>query len=502
MDIVISVVSKFWFGIRNNFKTDAKTLWKECDGEYQFHATIFSTDSTTESDETISYLKRVNIMDLEKRKEVYGVCGECNEPGTGLYWCQPCNAKRFKENFKNWTSGNKNIDELIQQSQLNAFFCSKCLEWIPFETFKNVTYLTRGGFSKIYSADWPEGNIGGWNIKNQKWIRTSLKKVALKSLINSSNNISNDFLNEIKYYISNHFHATDTVVCFGITQDPNTKDYMMVLEYCEGGNLRNNLVKGLKLEIKIKYLFYIIDGLSNIHDAGSIHKDFHSGNILCNNNLLKISDLGLCQPVNDNEQKGVYGVIPYMAPEVLRGYQYTKAADIYSFGIMMNELMSEEIPYNDIPHDHFLVVKICKGFRSKISDDTPKLIVDLIIKCWDAKAENRPTAKELRQILLIYYINIDDKSSEIYSQIKECEKIKENKLKNRTNENKSNNLQTHPQAIYISRLLNFENLPEPVNSTDYLTSFKETISSSSENPISECLDCELNELDLNQEDDE
>ncbi|CAB5364558.1 unnamed protein product [Rhizophagus irregularis] len=97
---------------------------------------------------------------------------------------------------------------------------------------------------------------------------------------------------------------------------------------------------------------------------------------------------------------------------------------------------------------------------------------------------------------------MDDENSEISYQIKECEKIKENKSKNRTNENKSKNLQTHPQAIYTSRLLNFENLPEPVNSTDYLTSYQETISSSSENPISECLDCELNELDLNQDDDE
>jgi hypothetical protein len=42
-----------------------------------------------------------------------------------------------------------------------------------------------------------------------------------------------------------------------------------------------------------------------------------------------------------------------------------------------------------------LAVKICKGFRPKISEDTPKLIADLIIKCWDAKAENRPTAKEI-----------------------------------------------------------------------------------------------------------
>ncbi|CAB5185573.1 unnamed protein product [Rhizophagus irregularis] len=114
----------------------------------------------------------------------------------------------------------------------------------------------------------------------------------------------------------------------------------------------------------------------------------------------------------------------------------------------MNELMSERIPYNDIPHDQFLVVKICKGFRPKISEDTPKLIVDLIIKCWDAKAENRPTTKELRQILEKYLDDVDDE--------------------------------------------------EPVNSTNYLSSFQEPISSLSTNLISERLDCELNELDLDE----
>src|SRR6266496_2508692 len=161
------------------------------------------------------------------------------------------------------------------------------------------------------------------------------------------------------------------------------------------------LWNNLSFEEKIVYLFSIIDGFLAIHNAGIVHKDFHSGNVLVYEKVLPfISDLGMCQPVNDKQsvKNGVYGVIPYMAPEVLRGYQYTKAADIYSFGIIMNEIMSEEIPYNDIPHDHILAIKICKGFRPKISKDTPKLIADLIIKCWDAKAENRPTAKELCKI--------------------------------------------------------------------------------------------------------
>ena len=136
------------------------------------------------------------MEDLKKRKEAYGICGECNEPGTGFIWCQHCNAKRLKGNFKNWTSGNKNIDEFIQQSQLNALFRLNYLEWIPFEKFQNVTYITKGGFGKIYSANWPKGKIDYWDIENQSWKRILYRKVALKSLDNSSD-ISADFLNEV-----------------------------------------------------------------------------------------------------------------------------------------------------------------------------------------------------------------------------------------------------------------------------------------------------------------
>jgi hypothetical protein len=129
----------------------------------------------------------------------------------------------------------------------------------------------------------------------------------------------------------------------------------------------------------------------------------------------------------------------------------------------------EEIPFNDIPHDHILAVKICKGLRPEISEDTPKLLADLIMKCWDDKSENRPTAYELYNILNKwkdecgnYYDVYDkmDKNSEIYIQIKECDKIRENKIKNRPDKVKPKNIQTHPQAIYTSRLLNFKNLPE------------------------------------------
>ena len=180
----------------------------------------------------------------------------------------------------------------------------------------------------------------------------------------------------------------DIIQCYGITQDPNTKDYMMVLKYCDNGNLRNYLNKSenyMDYGSKIEKLQRIAEGLLDIHNAGKVHKDFHSGNVLFTS-VPYISDLGMCQPANKEQsvKEGIYGVLPYMAPEVLRGYQYTKASDIYSFGIMMNEFISEETPYSNIPHDHVLTINICKGIRPKISEDTPKLLAGLITRCWDA----------------------------------------------------------------------------------------------------------------------
>ncbi|EXX57482.1 kinase-like domain-containing protein [Rhizophagus irregularis DAOM 181602=DAOM 197198] len=450
--------------------------WKRGSAQYQEYVSIFHINSTAEEEYNKTDDRVIYIEDLEKREEIYGTCWECKEPGTGELWCQSCNAKRFKENFKNWTSGNKDIDEFIQDSQLNAVSSKKCLEWITYEDLQDITYITRGGFGKVYSATWTKGFIIYWDIDNQEYYRSENVKVALKSL-DDSFDTNLDLLNEIKSYL--HMYTWDIIQYFGITQDPNSKEYMMVLEYCECGNLRNYLNENyMDIKLKIQYLFHIARGLQNIHDAKKVHGDLHIGNILLNMNRKHayISDLGMCRQAN-NDKEGGYGVLPYMSPEILRGCQYTKAADIYSFGIVMNELMSEETPYSNIPHDHTLAVGICKGLRPNISEDIPKPLADLIVKCWDAKAENRPTAKELSHKLRKWRNEIRNMNGNFYSQIKGHKYIKRFNNEN-ISKNISKNIETHPQAIYTSRLLSFKNLPEPVNSNDL---------------VSECFDCVIDE---------
>src|SRR6266498_4083786 len=145
----------------------------------------------------------------------------------------------------------------------------------------------------------------------------------------------------------------------------------MILDYAENGSLRNFLDKSynkLSWDYKLKYLESFASGLGLIHKNGLIHRDLHIGNVLVSN-YAKITDLGLCKPADDNTTNNIYGVLPYIAPEVLRWQNYTKAADIYSFGIIMYELISGLLPYHNITHDdEILAIEICKGLRPRFNN--------------------------------------------------------------------------------------------------------------------------------------
>jgi hypothetical protein len=93
----------------------------------------------------------------------YRKCEECNQLNIYVDWCYPCNAKRFQENFPNWTSGNEYIDKFIQESQLNARNSLEILEWIPYNRLTDIKYLAKGGFSTVYKATWLDGGISHWD---------------------------------------------------------------------------------------------------------------------------------------------------------------------------------------------------------------------------------------------------------------------------------------------------------------------------------------------------
>ena len=178
------------------------------------------------------------------------------------------------------------------------------------------------------------------------------------------------------------------------------------MSYANGGSLRNSLKnKSYSWYDILCTLRHIITGLDAIHESKLVHCDLHDGNILCDGGSNYISDLGLSKPIDYlKSNNDVYGVIPYMAPEVLRGKPYIPASDIYSFAMIMWELTSGVPPFDDRAHDFHLSLSICKGERPEIIEGTPQCYIDLMKKCWDLDPLKRPTASEL--IIIIKFMKL------------------------------------------------------------------------------------------------
>ena len=167
------------------------------------------------SDDIIEQIKDFNIYNLneeqkslidklildEKLNKNYkrnGLCNECKQPNNSGFRCQLCNPKRFQRNFKNWSSGNDDVDKFIQ-AQLKPKYLDSILEWIEHDRFENIEYLAKGGFGTVYKAIWKDGSIDGWDSKNNQWKRVGKIDVALKCLHNSQD-ITAEFLREVRFF--------------------------------------------------------------------------------------------------------------------------------------------------------------------------------------------------------------------------------------------------------------------------------------------------------------
>ncbi|GBC10401.1 hypothetical protein RclHR1_00960018 [Rhizophagus clarus] len=378
-----------------------------------------------------------------------------------------------QKNFT-WISGNEKINDFIQEKQLEIKdYNDIVFEWIPYNQFDEINMAGNGGFSKVYSAIWEDGPLY-LNIRDGKYRRDSRKKVALKCL-NNSQNLITELLHEVDAYSTKPIYNSILKV-YGISQDPDTKDFIIVLQYAEGGDFNNwiNINDNYKFfnwKMKIQKLHCIANGLKEIHKNQLVHRDFHIRNILLSSlsieTYIYISDMGLSGRIGDKDETNIYGVMPYQAPEVLRGKPYTQAADIYSFGMIMYFVATGRQPFKNCAHDHHLVLSICKGDRPEINEsEAPKCYINLMKKWWDPNPNNRPDVTQLLGSLLS--ISTD---SLYEAEIEEAENYRILHLPLL----KEGTSTCHPQAIYTSRLLNpfTENLPKYIDD------------------ISECLDCTI-----------
>jgi serine/threonine protein kinase len=191
-------------------------------------------------------------------------------------------------------------------------------------------------------------------------------------------------------------------------------------------------------------LFNISKGLEDVHQKKIAHHDFHAGNILLSgtkpsdihDNSIHISDMGLCRDVSNTDKNNIYGVIPYVAPEVLKGEPYTQAADVYSFGMIMYFVATGKQPFANRAHDEYLVLNICSGNRPEINvTEAPKCYIDLMKQCWGSNPNKRPKVDEIHKLIrsfcsykyMRYFEDIGIEKEQFYEikkQFKEAEEYK------------------------------------------------------------------------------
>src|ERR1044071_6130158 len=108
-------------------------------------------------------------------------------------WCKECVPSCLIEG---WTSGNSEIDNFIKDTIYNAKYRSNKLEWVPFDRFEDIKQIGKGGFAKVYSAKWIDGQTVYYK-HDESWKKSKSEpmNVALKKL-NGSWNISAEYLNE------------------------------------------------------------------------------------------------------------------------------------------------------------------------------------------------------------------------------------------------------------------------------------------------------------------
>lgn len=225
-----------------------------------------------------------------------------------------------------------------------------------------------------------------------------------------------DFLNEAKLLAD--LHHPNVVAFYGIVYDgPDGPgdSVATVTEYMVDGSLRKALQKGERnfdMRKRVLIAREVAFGMEYLHDKKIVHFDLKSDNLLVNlgdprQPTCKIGDLGLSKVKRQTLiSGGMRGTLPWMAPELLNdsGDRVSEKVDVYSFGIVMWELLTGEEPYADLDTTHMIGGIVNNTLRPQVPASCDPEWKSLMERCWSSEPSERPSfaeiAKELRSIAL------------------------------------------------------------------------------------------------------
>ncbi|XP_071691409.1 serine/threonine-protein kinase STY46 [Rutidosis leptorrhynchoides] len=228
------------------------------------------------------------------------------------------------------------------------------------------------------------------------------QEVAIKILKTErvNNDLQKEFAQEV--YILRKVRHKNVVQFIGACTKPPS--LCIVTEFMSGGSVYDYLHKRkgtFKLPTLLKVSIDISKGMNYLHQNNIIHRDLKAANLLMDEHeVVKVADFGVARV---KAQTGVMtaetGTYRWMAPEVIEHKPYDHKADVFSFGVVLWELLTGKIPYDYLTPLQAAVGVVQKGLRPTIPKSTPPKLAELLVKCWQQDPSLRPDFSEIIEIL-------------------------------------------------------------------------------------------------------
>jgi len=233
--------------------------------------------------------------------------------------------------------------------------------------------------------------------------KVTQKKYALKALDVSQSIHRKEIVHEFKT-LKTYKHK-NIVELFDIHWSPKYSAVCFLLEWMDQGSLHEILKTHgpLPNDRILSISKDVLCGLEYLHGFGCIHNDIKPANILLHNGVAKISDFGISRNINDTNKELIQsGTFIYMSPERLEGKDYNMSADIWSFGLLLYELIKGISFYDSDLNMAVIVSIVCSGDLPDLSNEENGIIRDMINKCCVREKSSRITASELIKMLTLH----------------------------------------------------------------------------------------------------
>lgn len=269
---------------------------------------------------------------------------------------------------------------------------------IDIKNYKIVSDIQRGGFGSVFK------------VRDQ----ATETEYAAKIIINSGfDDQSKKMINrEIGIMMRVHHPAVIKFLGYSLVDFNGNNNVTIIMQLAENGSLAElisrcqtgNAPHSYDNTTRQKILIGIARGMMYLHQHHIIHRDLKPGNILLDSEFNPlITDFGLSKIYdsgNSSSQSQSYGTSVYMAPEVITGNNYNGKADVYSFGILMFEVVTDQAPYPNLPKKNLNMFEfgqkvVYENLRPTFSFEIKPSLKKLIERCWSKDPNERPTFEEI-----------------------------------------------------------------------------------------------------------